>query len=173
MLSWFLQLGGLHRQLHRPRPAPNAAASGACWALIREKYRLIFFGTYPYEQHWRPLFAVVAMLAMLILSADRRMWNWRLLVIWGVGSFVTFLLMFGQIHIPLSLMLFVALVVGLVGMALRKGIADAGEIERLPRARHHRLRGPGAAHRWASCRPGASPSRRCTTSRPACGAASR
>ncbi len=101
---------------------------GACWALIREKYRYIFFGSFPYEQHWRPLFAVIAMLAMLVLSADRRMWNWRLLVIWGVGSFVTFLLMFGQIHIPLSLFLFVALVVGGIGMSLRRGIADAGEM---------------------------------------------
>jgi len=101
---------------------------GACWALIREKYRYIFFGSFPYEQHWRPLFAVIAMLAMLVLSADRRMWNWWLLVIWGVGSFVTFLLMFGQIHIPLSLFLFVALVVGGIGMSLRRGIADAGEM---------------------------------------------
>ncbi|MDI1286962.1 MAG: amino acid ABC transporter permease [Reyranella sp.] len=101
---------------------------GACWALIREKYRYIFFGSFPYEQHWRPLFAVIAMLAMLVMSADRRMWNWRLLVIWGVGSFVTFLLMFGQIHIPLSLFLFVALVIGGSGMSLRKGIADTGEM---------------------------------------------
>ncbi len=101
---------------------------GACWALIREKYRYIFFGSFPYEQHWRPLFAVIAMLAMLVLSADRRMWNWRLLVIWAVGSFATFLLMFGQIHIPLGLILFVALVVGGIGMTLRKAIADAGEL---------------------------------------------
>ncbi len=101
---------------------------GACWALIREKYRYIFFGSFPYEQHWRPLFAVIAMLAMLVLSADRRMWNWRLLVIWGVGSFVTFLLMFGQIHIPLSLFLFVALAVGGIGMNLRKAIANTGEM---------------------------------------------
>src|SRR5207253_4903640 len=82
---------------------------GACWALIHEKYRYIFFGSFPYEQHWRPLFAVIAMLAMLVLSSDRRMWNKRLLVIWGVGTFVTFLLMFGQIHIPLGLILFVTL----------------------------------------------------------------
>jgi len=101
---------------------------GACWALIREKYRYIFFGSFPYEQHWRPLFAVIAMLAMLILSADRRMWNWRLLVIWAVGSFATFLLMFGQIHIPLGLILFVALAVGGIGMTLRKAVADAGEL---------------------------------------------
>jgi general L-amino acid transport system permease protein len=106
----------------------DCRGGGACWALIREKYRYIFFGSFPYEQHWRPLFAVLAMLAMLVLSADRRMWNWRLLVIWGIGSFVTFLLMFGQIHIPLSLFLFVAFVVGGIGMSLRRGIADAGEM---------------------------------------------
>jgi general L-amino acid transport system permease protein len=100
---------------------------GACWALIREKFRYIFFGSFPYEQHWRPLFAVISMLAMLVLSADRRMWNWRLLVIWSVGSFITFLLMFGQLHIPLSLMLFVALAGGTIGLAMRSAVADPTE----------------------------------------------
>src|SRR5437899_5735040 len=37
---------------------------GACWALIHEKYRYIFFGSFPYEQQWRPLLAVISMLAM-------------------------------------------------------------------------------------------------------------
>src|SRR6185369_2192449 len=101
---------------------------GACWALIREKWRYIFFGSFPYEQHWRPLFAVIAMLAMLIVSSDRRMWNKRLIAIWGVGSFVTFLLMFGQIHISIGLILFVALAVGGLGMILRGAIASPGEI---------------------------------------------
>ncbi len=101
---------------------------GACWALIREKYRYIFFGSFPYEQHWRPLFAVIAMLAMLILSSDRRMWNKRLIAIWGIGSFVTFLLMFGQIHISLSLILFVALAAGGLGMFLRGAVAMPGEL---------------------------------------------
>ena len=147
---------------------------GACWALIREKYRYIFFGSFPYEQHWRPLFAVIAMLAMLILSSDRRMWNRRLLLIWGIGSFVTFLLMFGQIHIPLSLILFVALAVGGARHGPAQGASPTpAEIERLARAGRHRRGRPGAAHRRASCRPGASPSRRSATSRPACGAASR
>ena len=100
---------------------------GACWAIIGEKYRYIFFGSFPYEQHWRPLFAIITMLAMLVLSADRRMWNSRLIWIWSVGSFITFLLMFGQIHIPLSLFLFVALGAGGVGMSLRAGIAPPVE----------------------------------------------
>ena len=101
---------------------------GACWALIHEKYRYIFFGSFPYEQQWRPLLAIVAMLAMLILSSDRRMWNARLLWIWGVGSFLTFLLMFGQIHISISLILFVALGVGGLGMLMRGAVGTPAEV---------------------------------------------
>ena len=101
---------------------------GACWALIREKYRYIFFGSFPYEQHWRPLFAVIVMLAMLVTSADRRMWNKRLIAIWGIGSFVTFLLMFGEMNISISLILFVALAAGGLGMILRGAIAQPAEL---------------------------------------------
>jgi len=111
--------------------APNGQACrghGACWALIHEKYRFIFFGTFPYEQQWRPLLAVIIMIVMLVTSADRRMWNQRLLWIWGIGSFLTFLLMFGQIHIPLGLILFVALAAGGLGMLLRGTVATSGEI---------------------------------------------
>ena len=127
VLSWFLEWA-LFTANFTAATGAECRGGGACWALIREKYRYIFFGSFPYEQHWRPLFAVIAMLAMLVLSADRRMWNWRLLVIWGLGSFVTFLLMFGQIHISLSLMLFIALVVGGIGMTLRKAIAEPMEM---------------------------------------------
>ena len=111
--------------------APNGQACrghGACWALIHEKYRYIFFGSFPYAQHWRPLLAVVVMLAMLISSADRRMWNSRLLWIWAIGTFVTFLLMFGVISIPLGLILFVALAVGGTGFLIRRHIANQTEV---------------------------------------------
>jgi general L-amino acid transport system permease protein len=101
---------------------------GACWALIHEKYRYIFFGSFPYAQQWRPLFAILAMLAMLILSSDRRNWNTRLLWIWGIGSFVAFLLMFGQIHISISLILFVALGVGGLGMLTRSAAGTPAEV---------------------------------------------
>ena len=128
ILSWFLEWAVFTANFTASSGA-ECRGYGACWALIREKLRLIFFGTFPYEQQWRPLFAVVAMLAMLILTSDRRMWRpWRLLIIWSVGSFVTFLLMFGQLHIPLSLFLAVALVVGLVGISFRKGIGSPLEI---------------------------------------------
>lgn len=101
---------------------------GACWALIHEKYRYIFFGSFPYGQHWRPFLAVITMLAMLIVSSDRRNWNARLLLIWGVGSFATFLLMFGQIHISISLILFVALGAGGLGMLMRGAVGSPAEV---------------------------------------------
>ena len=31
---------------------------GACWAVIPEKYRFILFGTYPFDQQWRPALAM-------------------------------------------------------------------------------------------------------------------
>ncbi|MBS0525243.1 MAG: amino acid ABC transporter permease [Proteobacteria bacterium] len=68
------------------------------------------------------------MLAMLILSSDRRMWNKRLIAIWGIGSFITFLLMFGEISISISLILFMALAVGGLGMILRGSIAPPAEL---------------------------------------------
>ena len=126
ILNWFLEWA-LFTANFTASTGSECRGGGACWALIREKFRYIFFGSFPYEQHWRPLFAVIAMLAMLVLSADRRMWNWRLLVIWGVGSFITFILMFGQIHIPLSLILFVALVGGMIGLTLRSALAAPSE----------------------------------------------
>ncbi|WP_428666122.1 amino acid ABC transporter permease [Reyranella sp.] len=127
LLSWFLNWA-VFTATFKAATGAECRGHGACWALISEKYRYIFFGSFPYEQHWRPLFAVIAMLAMLILSADRRMWNKRLLLIWGVGTFVTFLLMFGQLHISIGLILFVALAAGGLGMILRGAVAAPAEI---------------------------------------------
>jgi general L-amino acid transport system permease protein len=128
---WFLQ-GFVNWALFTATfTAPNGQACrghGACWALIHEKYRFIFFGTFPYAQQWRPLLAIVAMLAMLLTSADRRMWNSRLIWIWTIGSFVTFLLMFGVLSFPIGLFLFVALAAGGVGLMMRGVVAEPMEL---------------------------------------------
>jgi general L-amino acid transport system permease protein len=72
-------------------------AGGACWAFIGEKYRFILFGTYPFEQQWRPLVAMLLFVAMLILSTWRRLWNISLLVLWIVGLGTAAILMWGGI----------------------------------------------------------------------------
>lgn len=72
-------------------------AGGACWAFIGEKYRFILFGTYPFEQQWRPLVAMLLFVAMLILSTWRRLWNISLLVLWIVVLTTAAILMWGGI----------------------------------------------------------------------------
>ena len=70
---------------------------GACWALIHEKFRFIMFGTYPYDEHWRPALVIVVFLVLYGLSAMRRLWNRNLLWIWIVGLTLIGILMWGGV----------------------------------------------------------------------------
>lgn len=70
---------------------------GACWAFIKEKYRLILFGTYPYAEQWRPLLAVLILVAVIVCSAIRTFWNKWLLLIWVVGLGSVAILMWGGV----------------------------------------------------------------------------
>jgi len=56
--------------------------SGACWAVVTEKHRFMLFGTYPYEQHWRPALVCILFVALYVVSAMRRFWSWKLVPIW-------------------------------------------------------------------------------------------
>jgi len=73
------------------------ASAGACWAFIGEKHRLILFGTYPYDEQWRPLLATVLLIAIIICSGMRRFWNARLLAIWLIGLTAVAILMWGGV----------------------------------------------------------------------------
>jgi general L-amino acid transport system permease protein len=73
-----------------------AEGVGACWGVIAEKYRVIIFGRYPYEQQWRPLVATVLMIAMLVASCSRPFWKIWLPVLWAVVLAVFLLLMYGN-----------------------------------------------------------------------------
>ena len=74
-----------------------AAGEGACWAFIADKHRFILFGTYPYDQHWRPALACAVLIGLWIVSALRRFWSWRLVPIWIVGLVVVGVLMWGGV----------------------------------------------------------------------------
>ena len=74
-----------------------AAGTGACWAFVAEKHRFILFGTYPYEQHWRPAAACLILVALWTLSALRRFWNWWLVPIWAAGLTAVGVLMWGGV----------------------------------------------------------------------------
>ena len=72
-------------------------SGGACWAFIAEKHRLILFGTYPYDEQWRPLLVTVILVAVIVCSGMRRFWNRSLAVIWTVGLAAAAVLMWGGV----------------------------------------------------------------------------
>ncbi|OZI77419.1 amino acid ABC transporter permease [Bordetella genomosp. 12] len=73
------------------------ASGGACWAFIVEKHRLILFGTYPYDEQWRPLIATFILIAVIIVSGMRRFWKPILALIWVVGLSLVAVLMWGGV----------------------------------------------------------------------------
>jgi len=82
--------------------APNADACrvdgvGACWGVITEKYRLIIFGRYPFEEQWRPLVATVLMVGLLVASCARAFWKPWLTLLWIAVLAVFFTIMFGGV----------------------------------------------------------------------------
>ena len=71
--------------------------TGACWAVIHEKHRFILFGTYPYDEHWRPLLVCALFIGLYVVSAMRRFWSWVLIPIWVVTLTVIGVLMWGGV----------------------------------------------------------------------------
>src|ERR1700710_3096175 len=70
---------------------------GACWAVIPEKYRFILFGTYPYDQQWRPALAPLPSVALFFLSSRRSFWRKELILVWAAALVLIGLLMWGGI----------------------------------------------------------------------------
>jgi general L-amino acid transport system permease protein len=70
---------------------------GACWAVIPEKFRFILFGTYPYDQQWRPALATVTFVALFFLSSRRNWWRKELALIWVAALVLIGVLMWGGI----------------------------------------------------------------------------
>jgi general L-amino acid transport system permease protein len=80
----------------------NAAActpeAGACWAVIDARHRLIFFGLYPFEEHWRSALACLAIVLISVLSCIPAFWTpKRLAWLWVGGFAVFYILMRGGI----------------------------------------------------------------------------
>lgn len=77
-------------------PACQAEGVGACWGVVTEKYRLIIFGRYPFEEQWRPLLAMLLLLGLLITSSIRKCWKLWLAPLWALVLAVFFWLMHGN-----------------------------------------------------------------------------
>jgi general L-amino acid transport system permease protein len=59
-------------------------AAGACWGVVREKFRFILFGRYPFDEHWRALICTVMLLALIVVSCTRACWKAWLAPLWVV-----------------------------------------------------------------------------------------
>ncbi|MGD8702409.1 MAG: amino acid ABC transporter permease [Desulfosarcina sp.] len=70
---------------------------GACWSVIPANIRFILFGFFPYHMQWRPLLAMVLLVALLFYSRDRRHWNRYLLYAWIAGLAIMGVLMKGGV----------------------------------------------------------------------------
>lgn len=113
-----------------PDGAACRAATGACWAVIGEKYRLILFGTYPYDEQWRGAVVVAIFVAMLAFSAIGGIGLRVKLAAWAAASAATLVLLLGGIFgldpvgthlwggLPLTIVIFVATVAGGLPLAV-------------------------------------------------------
>jgi general L-amino acid transport system permease protein len=75
----------------------NAKGVGACWAVLSDKYRLVLFGRYPYDEQWRPAIVVLLFIGLYIVSGMRRFWRKGLVLIWVATLTVVGILMWGGV----------------------------------------------------------------------------
>lgn len=103
--------------------------SGACWSVIAARWRLIMFGLYPYDEHWRSALGCIAVVITVVLSCIPWFWSARkLAAVWllGYGSFYVLMQggLFGLSSVSidqwggLALTVFVFASVAVVGMPL-------------------------------------------------------
>ncbi len=133
-IAWKFLGWAVFRAVWSKENADLCDGHGACWSVIDARHRLILFGTYPYDEHWRSTLAAIAIVVTVLLSCLPAMWNaTRLAVLWIVGFAAYYLLMEGSLlglqqvttdgwgGLSLTLFLFAAVV--LLGMPMGLGLA--------------------------------------------------
>lgn len=74
----------------------RAQQHGACWGMVREKWRALLFARYPWEEQWRAALAGTLLTAMTLASGHPRSWRPAILLpMWGGGLALFVLLMRG------------------------------------------------------------------------------
>jgi general L-amino acid transport system permease protein len=69
----------------------------ACWGFVAEKWRLVLFGRYPWDEQWRAGLATALVVGLLVASAFPRAWRRGLLVAWALALGAFLLLMGGGV----------------------------------------------------------------------------
>lgn len=119
----------------------TARGTGACWGVVTEKYRVIIFGRYPFEEQWRPFAATLLLMALLLASCMRIFWKPWLAALWLGVLAVFFTLMHGGVFglsvvttdqwggLPLTILLASLSVVGAFPLAV---LLALGRLSDLP-----------------------------------------
>ncbi|MDM8544278.1 amino acid ABC transporter permease [Desulfococcaceae bacterium HSG9] len=68
---------------------------GACWSVVTANLRFIIFGFFPHDLQWRPLLAMLILIALLFYSRDRKRWKKSLGYTWVAALIIMGLLMKG------------------------------------------------------------------------------
>ncbi len=117
-------------------------AGGACWSVIDARHRIIFFGLFPFEEHWRSTLACAVMIVTFIASCVPWFWTtMKLSALWIAGFATFYILMHGglfglSVITPerwggLALTLFIFAAVSIIGMPLSIVLA-LGRRSKLP-----------------------------------------
>lgn len=129
-MAWLLLDWALFSAVWRAEDVGQCAeAGGACWSVIAARHRLILFGLYPYDEHWRSTLACVAIIATVVLSCLPYFWSMAKLVTLWIAGFGTYVLLMdgtliGQAQVTtdqwggLALTLFMFAAVVLLGMPM-------------------------------------------------------
>lgn len=128
LIKWAL-LNAVWTVPHGPQgPMTDACraleGSGACWAIITEKYRLILFGTFPFDEQWRPALVIGLFISLFVVSAMRQFWRRELAIVWiGTITAIAFLMWggaFGLEFVPQSRWggLALTLIIATIGVAI-------------------------------------------------------
>ncbi|WP_226623258.1 amino acid ABC transporter permease [Alloyangia pacifica] len=79
-------------------PEDCQQTTGACWAVISARWRLMFFGLYPYELHWRSGIAGLILIAVIVASCVPVFWSaTRLALLWVVSFALFWIIMHGGV----------------------------------------------------------------------------
>ncbi|MBO9456987.1 amino acid ABC transporter permease [Paracoccus sp. R12_1] len=126
LIDWGIMRATFDASARQPECDANG---GACWSVIANRWRLIMFGLYPYEEQWRSALACLAVVVTMVLSCLPAFWTGRrLAATWFLGFATFFILMKGGIlGLPLvreeqwgglSLTLFIFTGTAVIGMPL-------------------------------------------------------
>ncbi|MEV9231541.1 amino acid ABC transporter permease, partial [Klebsiella pneumoniae] len=65
-LAWFVRWA-LFDAAWATTAAACGDAAGACWSVIASRWRLILFGLYPHEEHWRSGLSCAIVIATVVV----------------------------------------------------------------------------------------------------------